>query len=121
MEEEAAQCDKFSELGRAAATHPSSNANSHRVLPPSLLLPLSPNALTSILRLCSNLFVSGKEKRKVDAAKKNGKGQGEMEMEDEVEFEVEVTRELVTKLAISLYPTLSLSQLKTLSLQSVTL
>lgn len=121
MEEEAAQCDKFSELGRAAATHPSSNANSHRVLPPSLLLPLPPNALTSIMRLCSNLFVSGKEKRKVDAAKKNGKGQGEVEMEDEVEFEVEVTRELVTKLAISLYPTHPLSQLKTLSFHSVTL
>lgn len=30
-------------------------------------------------------------------------------MEDEVEFEVEVTRELVTKLAISLYPTPSLA------------
>lgn len=42
-------------------------------------------------------------------------------MEDEVEFEVEVTRELVTKLAISLYPTHPFSQLKTLSLQSVTL
>lgn len=72
-----------------------------------LLLLHSPHALTSILRLCSNLFVNGKEKRKVDAAKKNGKGQGKVEMEDEVEFEVEVTRELVTKLAISLYPTLS--------------
>lgn len=107
MEEEAAQCDRFSELGRAAATHPSSNANSLKVATSPSPSTLSPAALTSILRLCSNLFVNGKEKRKVDAAKKNRKRKGEVEMEDEVEFEVEVTRELVTKLAISLSLTLS--------------
>lgn len=122
MEEEAAQCDKFSELGRAAATHPSSNANSHRVLPPSLSSFHSLPKLSLAFCASAQIYLSvAKKSAKLMRQRRMERDRGEVEMEDEVEFEVEVTRELVTKLAISLYPAHPLSQLKTLSLHSVTL